>query len=106
MPRGPVRRGQLISPFGPGAMMILPDGVSVICSGLDHWFKHESGDDENIDRREYQWMNGVWLPVSAFHTFTCRLIIAGCITTSLRPMATLQSHSSGFRNGTIAPAAD
>ena len=54
MPRGPVRRGQLISPFGPGAMMILPDGVSVICGGLDHWFKHESGDAENIDQREYQ----------------------------------------------------
>src|SRR4051812_43284558 len=50
MPRGPVRRGQLISPFGPGAMMILPDGVSVICGGLDHWFKHESGDAENIDQ--------------------------------------------------------
>jgi hypothetical protein len=42
MPRGPVRRGQLISPFGPGAMMILPDGVSVICGGLDHWFKQEA----------------------------------------------------------------
>jgi Domain of unknown function (DUF1998) len=54
MPRGPVRRGQLISPFGPGAMMILPDGVSVICGGLDHWFKHESGDAQNIDQREYQ----------------------------------------------------
>lgn len=54
MPRGPVRRGQLISPFGPGAMMILPDGVSVICGGLDHWFKHESGDAENIDQREFQ----------------------------------------------------
>ncbi len=54
MPRGPVRRGQLISPFGPGAMMILPDGVSVICGGLDHWFKHESGDAENIDLREYK----------------------------------------------------
>jgi hypothetical protein len=54
MPRGPVRRGQLISPFGPGAMMILPDGVSVICGGLDHWFKHESGDAENVDQREFQ----------------------------------------------------
>jgi hypothetical protein len=35
-------------------MMILPDGVSVICAGLDHWFKNESGDEENIDKREYQ----------------------------------------------------
>ncbi len=54
MPRGPVRRGQLISPFGPGAMMILPDGVSVICGGLDHWFKDEDGGTENIDPWEYQ----------------------------------------------------
>src|SRR5580704_15948477 len=54
MPRGPVRRGQLISPFGPGAMMILPDGVSVICGGLDYWFKHESGDTGTIDQQEYQ----------------------------------------------------
>jgi len=54
MPRGPVRRGQLIAPFGPGAMLVLPDGTSVICGGLDHWFKHETGDDTNIDRKEYE----------------------------------------------------
>ncbi len=70
MPRGPVRRGQLISPFGPGAMMILPDGVSVICGGLDHWFKHESGDAENIDPREYQvdeWRLAARLNVAHFY---------------------------------------
>ena len=70
MPRGPVRRGQLVSPFGPGAMMILPDGVSVICAGLDHWFKHESGDDENIDPREYQvdeWRLATRLNVDHFY---------------------------------------
>ena len=70
MPRGPVRRGQLISPFGPGAMMILPDGVSVICGGIDHWFKHESGDVENIDQREYQvdeWRLAARLGVEHFY---------------------------------------
>ena len=70
MPKGPVRRGQLISPFGPGAMMILPDGVSVICAGLDHWFKHESGDSENVDKREYQvdeWRLASTLNVSHFY---------------------------------------
>lgn len=70
MPRGPVRRGQLISPFGPGAMMILPDGVSVICGGLDHWFKHESGGTENIDPREYQvdeWRLAARLNVAHFY---------------------------------------
>ncbi|MFZ5573021.1 MAG: DrmB family protein [Thermodesulfobacteriota bacterium] len=70
MTRGPVRRGQLISPFGPGAMMILPDGVSVICAGLDHWFKHESGGAENIDQREYQvdeWRLAARLNVEHFY---------------------------------------
>lgn len=69
MPRGPVRRGQLIAPFGPGAMMILPDGVSVICGGLDHWFKHESGETENIDPDEYQvdeWRLAARLKVNHF----------------------------------------
>ena len=70
MPRGPVRRGQLISPFGPGAMMILPDGVSVICGGLDHWFKREAGDTENIDQREFQvdeWRLAARLNVEHFY---------------------------------------
>lgn len=69
MPRGPVRRGQLITPFGPGAMMVLADGISVICGGLDHWFKSESGDAENIDRREFQvdeWRLAERLKVSHF----------------------------------------
>jgi hypothetical protein len=70
MPRGPVRRGQIIAPFGPGAMMVLPDGVSVICGGLDHWFKHESGDSEHVDRREFQvdeWRLAGRLNVSHFY---------------------------------------
>jgi hypothetical protein len=51
-------------------MMILPDGVSVICGGLDHWFKHETGDEENIDRREYQideWRLAARLGVKNFY---------------------------------------
>jgi hypothetical protein len=51
-------------------MMILPDGVSVICGGLDHWFKHESGDAENIDPREYQvdeWRLAARLNVAHFY---------------------------------------
>lgn len=69
MPRGPVRRGQVIAPFGPGAMMVLPDGVSVICCGLDHWFKDESGETEHVDRREFQvdeWRLAARLNVSSF----------------------------------------
>lgn len=46
---GPVRRAQLISPFGPGSTFVLPDGVSVITCGLDHWYGREAGD---LDTRE------------------------------------------------------
>ena len=42
MARGPLRRGQLIAPFGVGAMNVLRDGTSVIACGIDHWFSQES----------------------------------------------------------------
>ena len=106
MPRGPVRRGQLISPFGPGAMMILPDGVSVICGGLDHWFKHESGDTENIDQREYQvdeWRLAARL--NAAH-FSFRQITAACAAPILRQTAISLFHSYDFPNGITAPVVD
>jgi Domain of unknown function (DUF1998) len=70
MPRGPIRRGQLISPFGPGSMMILPNGVSVICGGLDHWFMHESGDTNNINPQEYlvdEWRLSARLGIEHFY---------------------------------------
>jgi len=44
MPRGPVRRGQLIAPFGVGAMLVTRDGTGLITAGLDHWYKRESDD--------------------------------------------------------------
>ncbi|SNC59265.1 protein of unknown function [Marinobacter sp. es.048] len=33
-----IRKGQLISTFGPGAMVVDARGVSVMTCGLDHWF--------------------------------------------------------------------
>lgn len=54
MPSGPVRRSQLIAPFGVGAMTIVRDGTSLITAGLDHWFERESGDNENRDLDEYR----------------------------------------------------
>lgn len=39
-----LRREQLISPFGVGAMTVLPDGTSIIIGGLDHWFPQEGTD--------------------------------------------------------------
>jgi len=38
MSTGRVRRAQLVSPFGVGAMSTLVNGTSVITAGLDHWY--------------------------------------------------------------------
>ncbi|TDP89606.1 DUF1998 domain-containing protein [Labedaea rhizosphaerae] len=38
MSTGNMRRAQLVTPFGVGAMSVLVDGTSVITAGLDHWF--------------------------------------------------------------------
>lgn len=54
MSRRAVRRGQLIAPFGPGAMVVARDGTSLIVAGLDHWFERESRDTANIDRNEFR----------------------------------------------------
>ena len=43
MPNSPVRRAQLIAPFGVGAMIVVRDGISLIAAGLDHWYKREDG---------------------------------------------------------------
>ncbi|MGW5154478.1 DrmB family protein [Nonomuraea wenchangensis] len=44
MTSGNIRRAQLISPFGVGAMTVMVDGTSVITAGLDHWFEGEDVD--------------------------------------------------------------
>ncbi len=38
MRRHPLRRGQVIAPFGVGAMNTYPDGVALMVAGLDAWF--------------------------------------------------------------------
>lgn len=43
MTRAPVRRSQMIAPFGVGGMLIAPDGTSLIAAGLDHWYEREDG---------------------------------------------------------------
>ena len=56
MARFPLRRAQLIAPFGVGAMVVIRDGTSVITAGLDHWYKREDGDNDSrtIDLTEYR----------------------------------------------------
>lgn len=43
MTRAPVRRSQMIAPFGVGGMLTAPDGTSIIAAGLDHWYEREDG---------------------------------------------------------------
>lgn len=44
--KGPIRRSQLITTFGVGAMHTLRNGISVVTAGLDHWYKKEPGSEE------------------------------------------------------------
>ena len=66
MSTGNMRRSQLVSPFGVGAMSILVNGSSVITAGLDHW--HESEDRDNLYLDEFvvpEWRLQERLKVSA-----------------------------------------
>ena len=53
MTEGPVRRSQLIAPFGTGALVVARNGVSLISGGLDHWFEREDGSGR-VDVEEYK----------------------------------------------------
>jgi Domain of unknown function (DUF1998) len=52
----PIRRAQLIAPFGVGAMMVVQDGISLITGGLDHWYEREDGSrsSQEIDKNEFR----------------------------------------------------
>ncbi len=52
MARNPLRRSQLIAPFGVGAMTVVQGGVGLITAGLDHWYKREDN-SQRIDIDEY-----------------------------------------------------
>lgn len=53
MAKNPIRRAQLISPFGVGAMMVIRGGIGLITAGLDHWYKREDN-LESVDISEYK----------------------------------------------------
>src|SRR5258706_11159189 len=67
-PSGPIRRGQLIAPFGVGTMVVVPGGTSLMVGGLDYWF--ESKDERkklNIEEfKVYEWRLQKLLGVSHF----------------------------------------
>ena len=56
MANRPIRRAQLIAPFGVGAMIVGPDGIGLIAAGLDHWYKDQK--EREIDHAEFQF--GEW----------------------------------------------
>ncbi|MBE8992009.1 hypothetical protein [Nostoc sp. LEGE 12450] len=57
MHKGPIRRAQLIAPFGVGAMVVVRDGTSLITAGLDHWYEREDGNrtDDKSEFRVDEW---------------------------------------------------
>lgn len=52
MSTGAMRRAQLVTPFGVGAMSVLVNGTSVITAGLDHWY--DAVDQSALALEEYQ----------------------------------------------------
>ena len=53
MANSPVRRSQLIVPFGVGAMQTTRSGVSLMTAGLDYWFIRENGSAAFVNEEEY-----------------------------------------------------
>lgn len=54
MSKNPIRRSQLIAPFGVGAMTIVQGGIGLLTAGLDHWFKKEDGSKSIDNNAEYE----------------------------------------------------
>jgi hypothetical protein len=54
MSSSPIRRSQLIAPFGVGALFVTKEGVSLIGAGLDHWFTEVTSDSDKYDIDEFE----------------------------------------------------
>ena len=54
MTKGRIRRSQLVSPFGVGAITVVPDGTAVITAGLDHWYERTDGSAGPTDQQEFR----------------------------------------------------
>ncbi len=66
MTSGSIRRAQLVSPFGVGAMSVLVDGTSVITAGLDYWFPKDNTDLALEDFTVHDWRLEARLNVKEF----------------------------------------
>lgn len=49
MTKNPVRRSQLVAPFGVGAMTVVQGGIGLLTAGLDHWYEREDGTADVIE---------------------------------------------------------
>lgn len=45
----PIRRGQLIAPFGVGATVVGKSGTGMVTGALDYWYRREAGGDPSPD---------------------------------------------------------
>jgi hypothetical protein len=61
-----MRRAQLVTPFGVGAMSVLVNGTSVITAGLDHWYPAPGPDFEVSEYTEHDWRLEARLRVAEF----------------------------------------
>jgi len=61
-----IRRAQLVSPFGVGAMSVLVNGASVVTAGLDHWYPEDSPDFDSSEYIEHDWRLEARLHVNEF----------------------------------------
>lgn len=50
----PIRRAQIIAPFGVGALYTGSDGVGMIAAGLDHWYRREDGSYKEVDFDDFE----------------------------------------------------
>lgn len=67
MSTGAMRRAQLVSPFGVGAMSVLVNGTSVITAGLDHWYQPDDASVLALEEyQEHDWRLEARLRVSEF----------------------------------------
>jgi hypothetical protein len=64
---GNMRRAQLVTPFGVGAMSVLVNGTSVITAGLDHWYTETDISALALEEfQEHDWRLEARLRVSEF----------------------------------------
>ena len=69
-----MRRAQLVTPFGVGAMSVLVNGTSVITAGLDHWYDVDNSG--TLALRSIRSTTGAWRLVSTSRSSVFRPTIA------------------------------